>query len=525
MGVSLSPSNLTQYLDSIPSLSMPITIQQAIKVAQEINISYLWVDSLCIMQDDPEDWRTESALMSKVYGFSACTIAAAGSTGADDGLVRKRNQLRIRPLKIPNPFNHDSLIEFLICPEYLGPIYETVKASVWHERSWVFQERLLSQRLLIFGERQVLWACQHLQAGESCPRGKTSQFHIDRFESFEVERLRLRSLLEHGRMLSSGDREWEKVVAQYTRTQTTRKSDRLIALQGIADRIVSSTNRRYVAWMWFDESLPRTLLWRAKQDQLTSHPPGERRPSWSWGSIDGPVQFDDTNIRGDFLHMRRLELCSSPLKQTDSALTYPVLIIDAPFVEGLLHIKTAKNVALLRRHGYVPPPIKRPPWLTSTNAWNVLFGMIYFLIGLIAIPLALATLPLWVPCYFYGRFEERRARQRRRQNAEPPERVYRALSPPVLHQPKMKYPSDPGTVRATCYLDNATLKDGSHKVHCMVVIRSDELLGLLVQPTQTQNRAVDSERPQYERVGMFACDRFDPDFTDLEQKIQEILLV
>ena len=91
---------------------------------------------------------------------------------------------------------------------------------------------------------------------------------------------------------------------------------------------------------------------------------------------------------------------------------------------------------------------------------------------------------------------------------------------------KSKEPPQPDpTIRATCYLDTTSLNDGYHKVWCLVILRSDELLGLLVQPFHKPDEAAEQEIPQYERVGMFYCDRFDFDFANLDAKIQGMLLV
>jgi hypothetical protein len=131
--------------------------------------------------------------MSKVYGLSTCTIVAALSGGGDDGCFASRNQYQVRPCRIPNPFSKNFNLSFYIRSQYLNEIYKCeVKELPWYNRGWVFQERTLSPRLLIFGKTQILWACHKLQAAETWPCGKTSGDFIDRFESFEVESLGFR---------------------------------------------------------------------------------------------------------------------------------------------------------------------------------------------------------------------------------------------------------------------------------------------------------------------------------------------
>jgi hypothetical protein len=167
-GFLLTSANFPQYLKSIPVSGLSSTLRDAVDTTRGIGLQYLWVDSMCILQDDPEDWACESATMAQVYGLSTCTIAAANSGSADGGCFVSRNQFRIRPCSIPNPFKTDSKYSFYVMSQHLNQIHERdVRDSLWYNRGWVFQERTLSPRLLIFGKTQMLWACEHLQAAET----------------------------------------------------------------------------------------------------------------------------------------------------------------------------------------------------------------------------------------------------------------------------------------------------------------------------------------------------------------------
>jgi Heterokaryon incompatibility protein (HET) len=197
---------LPSYEKEIPISNISITIKDALHATRSIGLQYLWVDCMCIVQNDPDDWSRESATMSKVYGLSTCTIAAALGAAGDRGCFASRNQHQVRPLKIQNPFSKNSNLPFYISSQYLNEIYKReVKDSPWYNRGWVFQECALSPRLLIFGKTQILWACHKLLAAETWPCGKTSDDFIDRFESFEVEKSRLRSLLNKERVISPSD--------------------------------------------------------------------------------------------------------------------------------------------------------------------------------------------------------------------------------------------------------------------------------------------------------------------------------
>jgi hypothetical protein len=213
----LTSANFTKYQEDIPISTLSATLQDAVKVARALGLQYLWVDSMCSMQDDPKDWARESATMSKVYGLSTCTIAAANSGSDGSGCFATRNQYRVRPCRVSNPFKTDSRKSFCVRSQYLHRIHTRhVRDSVWYNRGWVFQERTLSPRLLIFSKKQILWACQQVQAAETWPCGKTSENHIDRFESFEVEKARFHQLLDPSEGVASSNATWWAFIKDYT---------------------------------------------------------------------------------------------------------------------------------------------------------------------------------------------------------------------------------------------------------------------------------------------------------------------
>jgi hypothetical protein len=297
----LTSANLTKYQEDIPISTQYAILRDAVEVTRALGLQYLWVDSMCIMQDDPDDWARESVTMSKVYGLSTCTIAAANSGVQDSGCFATRNRYRVRPLRVPNPFKTDSKISFYVRSQYLHRIHTRyVRDSLWYNRGWVFQERTLSPRLLIFSKRQILWACQQVQAAETWPCGKTSENHIDRFESFEVEKARFHQLLDPSKGVASSNDTWWTFIKDYTGSNLTKMSDRLVALQGIATQIEGHTGQSYCSGFWINDTLSSALLWTTTNANIP-RPKEYRGPSWSWGSIDGPIEFNSGRFSGTAL--------------------------------------------------------------------------------------------------------------------------------------------------------------------------------------------------------------------------------
>lgn len=87
----LTKQNRDGLLDELPSL--PKTFAEAVSACRKLGIRYLWIDSLCIIQDDLDDWEREASLMHRVYKRAWCNLSAAASRDSSEGLYRERNQI------------------------------------------------------------------------------------------------------------------------------------------------------------------------------------------------------------------------------------------------------------------------------------------------------------------------------------------------------------------------------------------------------------------------------------------------
>jgi hypothetical protein len=166
----LTTSNLQDLQESISPSDLSQTFQDAIIVALRLGVRYLWIDSLCIVQDSPEDWQTESSMMDLVYKNSLCTIAASEATEPHHGLFKNRDTSSLTPFKVL--FTPDDRSESYYCfydwwwPDVCGK-------KPLNQRGWVVQERLLSPRTIHFAT-PVFWECRELIACETYPTGLPS---------------------------------------------------------------------------------------------------------------------------------------------------------------------------------------------------------------------------------------------------------------------------------------------------------------------------------------------------------------
>ncbi|KAH7009671.1 heterokaryon incompatibility protein-domain-containing protein, partial [Ilyonectria destructans] len=327
--------NITQLKQHIEWDSLTRTFQQAITFAQAFAtwhcktysnhepIRYIWIDSICIMQDSPEDWAKEAGLMCSVYENATLTIASAvGGNGcfavADQVFkgfeITSPRHLRTQ-LYLRRPLPHFDL-GFISIMARISRDEEPQSNSLdLLTRGWVLQERLLSKRFLIFGPHELLWECLRTvdcecgfltnqsntnALGES-PTAKYLKAAYERSQKENPNNLlfptplkigHYKSLLDAGGRQKHSQRWWQRVVEVYTRTNLTKASDRLPALAGLAKQFSRiNSGQRYLAGMW-EEMLIESLTWfveetaekpRVSTSSVTSDSLISV-PSWSWAS-------------------------------------------------------------------------------------------------------------------------------------------------------------------------------------------------------------------------------------------------
>jgi hypothetical protein len=279
----------------IALLSLPPTFQEAIKVAKHLNCRYLWIDSLCIVQGDPQDWEIEAVLMDKVYSHSLCNIAATGAANSLGGLFFERDPTVAVPCIFKFKPQAEPSEPFLIIQKYTRQ--SSLEKQPLQKRSWVLQERRLARRLIDFTSKELLWQCRQIQASESFPLGFPSNVAIGTEESMAILLNKAitaefqHELINHAYIFLS----WADIVTDYTKRLLTRPEDKLIAISGIAKQIQDAIQGEYVAGLW-REALPQQLLWFVTHWEQAGGSQSERAaeyraPSWSWAAIDGAVHW------------------------------------------------------------------------------------------------------------------------------------------------------------------------------------------------------------------------------------------
>lgn len=304
---------LATYKERIQGISMavlPENFRDAIIVTRVLGIRYLWIDSLCIIQDSTEDWLQESAKMGEIYKNSLVTIAATNAKESTAGFLGKRQtevrcDLQYEHMKLPVYIR--PRIEWYGFAEIVGPL---------NQRAWVLQERLLAPRILHFGGQQIMWQCQTMTLAEgycdtdSAPEAQIpgtvenmlkKKFNADTEHSFDKES-EFSTKAESGEaILHNSPRrfnqmqddiygQWYHLIEIYSRLKLTMGTDKLPAIAGIAQQIHLCTGDTYLAGLWKSQ-IQQGLQWFCTRPSSMVKPPVPRAPSWSWAALD--VAEDD----------------------------------------------------------------------------------------------------------------------------------------------------------------------------------------------------------------------------------------
>lgn len=264
------------------------TFQEAIVVCRSMNIQYLWIDSLCIIQgpEGVDDWLRESGSMGDIYSNAHCVLAATASANGNDGLFRHREPCDLVDLTlVPDQVRIPSGIYKLMKEDYW---YKSVARSPLSRRAWVFQERFLARRVVHFTQDEIIWECDETTRSERFPTRIPSCLTEEDDE--DVARYRATAILQQRLGTKGIDlyEAWESLQSVYAKTHLSVATDRVIALSGIAKVFAEVLQDTYVVGMW-KSRLRINLLWHCAEDpsvRHTSHQLQYRAPSFSWLSLE-----------------------------------------------------------------------------------------------------------------------------------------------------------------------------------------------------------------------------------------------
>lgn len=275
-------STIGRLHSGIAVSDLPPALKDAVEVCFRLGLKFLWIDSLCILQDSPDDWREEAAKMADLYEGSLLTIIAASGSSVQEsflthprlprpylGDLERNGSGRVQVYaRVSTEFGHHRVASSLLG----GP--QPIGVEPIDLRAWTLQERDLSVRTISYTSFEVQWACRTMRACE-CGRG------------------RLDTMVQISHMLDDKDvmRTWYEVVKQYTSRSLSFDTDKLPAIAGLARRLAPYIQSRYIAGLW-EQDILVGLCWaktnHASSPSLTGrYPITYVAPSFSWASVSG----------------------------------------------------------------------------------------------------------------------------------------------------------------------------------------------------------------------------------------------
>lgn len=302
--------------NGIPLNKFDPTIRDSILVTRALEIRYIWIDSLCIIQDhDARDWDEQASKMNEIYGGSTVTLVAASSNSVMNGFLKER-ELQYIPISWSRNQVGDSDDIKPLATMFLSPEWDKNDDKLngpWSSRGWTMQEGLLPSRLLHYTHSQMIWKCCEEQKFE---RGVTKSLQdelakisiysdhlsfgsgwlwkLDTFMKFKRFPEYLPTNLDYP-LESEPEtfRLWYDLIEEYSQRKFTYISNRLAAISGVAKIFANAIRSdEYVAGLWKPD-LIRGLIWHTEGAELIPRlsadntPAVNALPSWSWVSSAG----------------------------------------------------------------------------------------------------------------------------------------------------------------------------------------------------------------------------------------------
>jgi hypothetical protein len=277
-------NTVLDHINNIPWHQLPPTFQEAITVVRKLGKNYLWIDSLCIIQDDVKDWETEGSQMGKIYENSFLNLAAAGAWDSSEGLFIYRSYLAISKC-----FFQTSEPEWEVDP---FRIRELESEGPLSRRHWTLQESNLAPRSVYFHRGHVIWVCREGRCTDMMEANHESSESNSEEAVVSTYSLQITPISAQSAKLARQSK-WYQLVEEYCKRDITNPGDILPAIWAISQQHQKIREDVLVAGLWRNDFLRGLLFERGEERTYSSHTRQRaiQAPSWSWAYRETDVRY------------------------------------------------------------------------------------------------------------------------------------------------------------------------------------------------------------------------------------------
>lgn len=288
-------SNITKRLETLDISTLPATIRDAIVVCEKLGERYIWIDRLCILQDDEEDKLSQVHAMTSIYSAAKFVLVDASSSSMNDGMA---GISRSRRAQINEKFCGLNInVQF-------PPLWDVVGPSTWNSRGWTYQEAILPKRKVFFTQSQIFYECalridhEETLAYSSFDPSTHDKARYPTTTTSLCYNAEKDCSAELGKTVLSSrtEKPWEayaRHLPRYRQRMLRRSSDLINAFLGITDALYAPGDSYHGLPL---PDLDMALLWRKWKDPWIRNQPLNvtpevqnddlhHFPSWSWASV------------------------------------------------------------------------------------------------------------------------------------------------------------------------------------------------------------------------------------------------
>ncbi|KAH7196423.1 heterokaryon incompatibility protein-domain-containing protein [Fusarium flagelliforme] len=238
---------------------VPVLFQDAFQVCSQVGIDHFWIDRICVVQDDEKRKSAQLEAMGQIYSRSSFTIVSSEPEYINQGLPGV-SQPREPPVRL-------CVGDKVLIPHSPGRPQD----STWRTRGWTYQEGLLSENVMLFGQSRVYMYSRGCEGA-----------HVEAFGRYEIGKADYICA-----SLVPEDQQYSDQVKEYSKRILTFGSDKINAFMGV----LNSFGEHQFGLP--NDIIDQAMLWHYRYEPALSGPkfPGHEFPSWSWASTVGPIEY------------------------------------------------------------------------------------------------------------------------------------------------------------------------------------------------------------------------------------------